>query len=206
MAMIYLREKKISVWGKWMKIRETLLNLFGCGVVAYCRCGQQTYVNQHADKILRDEAVNIVLQKAITAAMRRSLVGGGMALGPEMVEAAHGDSLERMLISIVRIPRDPEGCPDTEEYVCFLVDLNQGVDISPEKLVELFKLSNRESLVASHLLKPCMTDADVARAIGVSLNTVKSHIKKIYVKTESNSRSELIRKLMLMHLVVPTRH
>jgi DNA-binding CsgD family transcriptional regulator len=51
-----------------------------------------------------------------------------------------------------------------------------------------------------------MTDADVARAIGVSLNTVKSHIKKIYVKTESNSRSELIRKLMLMHLVVPTRH
>jgi DNA-binding CsgD family transcriptional regulator len=189
-----------------MKIRDSLFDLFGCGVAVYCRCGQQTYVNPQAKNMMRNERLGQVVQRAISGSLRRSLANGEAAVGPDMIEAECGDSMASVMVSVTRIPREPDGCPDTEEFVCRLVDLNHGVILPPEPLAGLFRLSCRESQVASHLIKPNMADADIAKAIGVSINTVKSHIKKIYIKTNSNSRGELVRKLMLAHMLIPTKN
>ena len=189
-----------------MKIRDSLLDLLGCGVAVYCRCGQQTYVNQQAKHMMNDESLGQIVQRAISGSLRRSLANGDDVVGPEMVEADCGDRVACIMVSVVRIPREPNGCKDTEEFVCRLVDVNHGVVIPPEPLANLFRLSCRESQVASYLIKPNMSDPDIAKAIGVSLNTVKSHIKKIYVKTGSNSRGELVRKLMLAQMITPTKN
>ncbi|MBI5021692.1 MAG: response regulator transcription factor [Ignavibacteriales bacterium] len=63
-----------------------------------------------------------------------------------------------------------------------------------------FKLSNRE-LDTLQLLTEGLSNEEIAIKLFVSLNTVKTHLKNIYLKLEVNSRQKAIEKVKELNLV-----
>ena len=67
-------------------------------------------------------------------------------------------------------------------------------EISPAMLTELFALTRAQAAVTSSLYEGHSVDA-TARKLGLSLNTVRSHLKQVFVKCEVQSQAELLHLL-----------
>lgn len=78
----------------------------------------------------------------------------------------------------------------------FFKHYNHELDISPKKedLKAKYALSDREYEVIELLAKG-MTNQDICDALHISVNTVKSHVKRIYKKLEIGNRLQLINLL-----------
>lgn len=64
----------------------------------------------------------------------------------------------------------------------------------PQKAMAAFGLTNREQEVALHLLKG-LTYQEVADQLCISIQTVKTHANRIYTKTETKNKLDLLNKL-----------
>jgi DNA-binding CsgD family transcriptional regulator len=49
-----------------------------------------------------------------------------------------------------------------------------------------------------------LTVDELAMTLGISSNTVKTHLKHVYDKTGANSRSQLLKLLLASQMSVPT--
>lgn len=67
-------------------------------------------------------------------------------------------------------------------------------EIVPKDFIERYKLTKREVEIASHLLKG-LTYKDIALKLYISNNTVSSHVKHIYEKTNTKSKIQLNHKI-----------
>ncbi len=80
-------------------------------------------------------------------------------------------------------------------YIMFLFDSVQNLDKIEEVVRTLYKLSPTEARIASELVfNPYLTD--VAAKMGITYNTARTHLKKIYLKTETNKLPALIQKIV----------
>ncbi len=59
--------------------------------------------------------------------------------------------------------------------------------------------SQRE-IEVSRLVVEGFSNSDIARSLGISRNTVRCHLKKIYARIGQPSRAILVREFMLGHL------
>jgi LuxR family maltose regulon positive regulatory protein len=66
-------------------------------------------------------------------------------------------------------------------------------------------LSERE-LDVLRLLGTDLDGPDIARHLGVSLHTVRSHTKRIYTKLGVNNRRAAVRRAEQLNLMSPTRN
>ncbi|NLI13828.1 helix-turn-helix domain-containing protein [Pelotomaculum propionicicum] len=85
---------------------------------------------------------------------------------------------------------------EEKKDISFLIIIETGYthrDISPKFAVG-FELTRREIEIAA-LVARGNTNVEIARKLFLSENTVKTHIKKIFIKTGTGSRSELIYNL-----------
>jgi DNA-binding CsgD family transcriptional regulator len=82
----------------------------------------------------------------------------------------------------------------------------QTVDALPNRYLDAFtasyKLSPREEDVM-RLLQEGLTAACIADRLGISLHTVRDHLKHLYRKTATGSRSELLNLLASTTLAPP---
>jgi DNA-binding CsgD family transcriptional regulator len=78
----------------------------------------------------------------------------------------------------------------------FFRHYSHDLDISPkeEDLKEKYALSDREYEVIELLAKG-MTNQTICETLHISVNTVKSHIKRIYKKMEISNRLQLVNLL-----------
>ena len=85
-----------------------------------------------------------------------------------------------------------------ENQPCALVcvtDLEGGISPPEQKLRTLFGLTGAEARVALALFEG-MTPKEAACALGVSFNTVRTQLARIFEKTGTNRQAELIRLMM----------
>jgi DNA-binding CsgD family transcriptional regulator len=85
--------------------------------------------------------------------------------------------------------------PGRAVVVGVLIDRSTPPSLEPAMLRELFGLTEAESRVAEAYLR-VDTVKDVAQQLGVSANTVKTHLASVYLKTGCTRQAQLVRLLM----------
>jgi DNA-binding CsgD family transcriptional regulator len=81
-------------------------------------------------------------------------------------------------------------------------ELRRSGHLDCSRLVELFDLSASSARVAEAYLRVDSVK-DVARELGISANTVKTHLATVYERTQCSRRSQLIRLLMSLSVQYP---
>ena len=132
-----------------------------------------------------DEAMT-VLQEGVSLAENTHLL---------RVFINEGDALTGMLKKLAR-------GADYKSYVHTLLghmgaDATQDSTQAFERLPQLF--SKKEKLVVSHIARGA-TNHEIAESLFISLNTLNSHVKKIYVKLGVNSRLQAAERLRQLGL------
>ena len=100
-------------------------------------------------------------------------------------------------ITVTVTPARTSLAADFRSSSCVLVcatDPQAGVAVSERRLGELFALTRAESRIALQLMEG-RGARDVASALGLSYNTVRAHLARIYAKTGAHRQAELVRML-----------
>ncbi len=79
--------------------------------------------------------------------------------------------------------------------VIFLSELSRPLQIDPRRLKAIFAFTPAEARLASLLVQGLKLD-DAAEYLGVSLNTVRTHLKRIFLKTGCDRQSEVVRIIL----------
>lgn len=84
---------------------------------------------------------------------------------------------------------------DRTPTVIFLCDPKQKQVADPEILKETYGLTRSEAVVASMLVDGHSLE-EIAEELGVELSTARSHLKRVFTKTDTHRQSDLVRLLM----------
>jgi DNA-binding CsgD family transcriptional regulator len=138
-----------------------------------------------------DRRLQQLLRASLAAAAARSPApAGGMTAAPR----AAGSTLQLLVRPIH--PDIPVVAGEPPAYVAvYFYDAAQPVRLDPPRLAQLYALSEAEIRVAA-ALAAAPDLAEVARRCGISLHTVRSHIKAIFAKTGTNSQTGLVKLLL----------
>lgn len=140
---------------------------------------------------LQDRRLKKLLRECVTAADTRMFQTGG---GSMAVLRPDGSNLQ-LLVKPLH-PEIPLLLGEPGGYAAvYLYDPEGRIKIDPARLRSLYSLSEAEARVAAAIAE--MTDsAEAARQCAISLHTLRSHIKSIFIKTRTHSRAELIKHLV----------
>ncbi len=133
----------------------------------------------------------------LDAQLKRAISGGGPAQkGGRAVFAARvrcrGNAPYRVVIRPV-----PPGADERDvAYFALLYAPNGLHAISIDALREVYGLTQAQARVARSLFAGRSVE-ETARALGLSANTVRTHLKQIFTKCEVNSQAELLHLLAL---------
>ena len=86
---------------------------------------------------------------------------------------------------------------DPEKLLLFLADHTNRREINITQLQQLYELTGREAAVTSELCNGISDIEAVASALEISVSTVRTHLKKVYAKTDTRSQAELMKMVML---------
>lgn len=75
-------------------------------------------------------------------------------------------------------------------WAAFVIDPSQRGTMSAEQLMETYGLTRAEARVAVSSLKHATT-SEAGHALGLSRNTVKTHLRRVFAKTETRRQAEL---------------
>jgi DNA-binding CsgD family transcriptional regulator len=144
---------------------------------------------------LADQALNQSLQRVLRdclagAESRTFHSAGGMVQVPR----SQGTSLQLLVRPIH--PDVPVFAGKLTGYVAvYVYDPDAGVAVDQERLRTLYGLSEAEIRVAVALLAT-PDPAEVAKRCCISLHTVRSHLKAIFAKTDTQSQADLVKRLL----------
>lgn len=85
---------------------------------------------------------------------------------------------------------------DAPSAVIFIGDPERPVEIDPRMLIRVYGLSRAEARVAALLATGARLDK-VAEDLGLTYETVRKHLKKIFTKTSTERQAELLRTITL---------
>ncbi len=128
------------------------------------------------------------------------MITQGDADPPDAIRAIglHDKSDDSSLIAVLSHYRlsDPV-CPQREEarVVIYLSDPDASLPISPDTLEQVYGLTDAEAKVAICLANGLEMDA-IAEVNGISVNTVRTQVKRVYAKTGVKRQAELVRLLL----------
>jgi len=84
---------------------------------------------------------------------------------------------------------------DRRAAAIYLTDPQNPFELDSSKLRRLYKLTPAEARLAAHLAQGSRLE-DAAVDLGVSLNTVRTHLKRIFSKTGTDRQAELVRLII----------
>ncbi len=84
---------------------------------------------------------------------------------------------------------------DRRAAAIYITDPQNPFDLDSSKLRRLYKLTPAEARLAAHLAQGSRLE-DAATDLGVSLNTVRTHLKRIFSKTGTDRQAELVRLII----------
>jgi DNA-binding CsgD family transcriptional regulator len=110
------------------------------------------------------------------------------------------DGLPRLVLHVARLARTAPGAANaalTPAVIGTLIDRTQVLRLDAQRLAELFDLSASSARVAEVYLRVDSVK-DASRMLGISTNTVKTHLAAVYEKTGCSRQSQLVRLLMTL--------
>ncbi len=84
---------------------------------------------------------------------------------------------------------------DRRAAAIYITDPQTPFELDSSKLRRLYKLTPAEARLAAHLAQGSRLE-DAATDLGVSLNTVRTHLKRIFSKTGTDRQAELVRLII----------
>jgi DNA-binding CsgD family transcriptional regulator len=186
---------------------EAALNGFGSGVVILDTSGKIFVLNRCATSILgqNDGLITVRgelraehplesarLTKLIYEARTTSAGTGLSAGGSLLISRATRPSLQVVVTPVRNLPVNVLGSAGA---IAFISDPNQRTRPAQDVLRALFGLTPAECGVAL-LIADGNSTRDIAQTLGVSGNTLKSHMASIYAKTNTSRQSQLMRLLL----------
>jgi DNA-binding CsgD family transcriptional regulator len=182
-----------------------VLDLSPYGLVLLDAAGRIRHLNRAANTLIsepgglsamggrltahRADAARTLQALIARAAAAESRAGGSMAL------AAPG---RRLPLSITIVPlQSPRWSVfhDGPTVLVCVTDLEAGVSLPEHRLRDLFALTGAESRLALALLEGA-SPKEAALRLGISANTAKVHLARVFAKTRVNRQSELIALMM----------
>jgi DNA-binding CsgD family transcriptional regulator len=83
----------------------------------------------------------------------------------------------------------------TAAAAIFVADPDTRAERPPEQLRRLYGLTPKEAQVASRLVSG-MSPAEIRDDLGVTIHTVRGHLKQLFAKTGTHRQAELVRVLL----------
>jgi len=80
--------------------------------------------------------------------------------------------------------------------VVFLFAKNAGPTICPSTLSLVYGITPAEARIAAKLAEGC-SFKEIARALSISIETVRTHIKRVFAKMDCDSQATLVREILL---------
>lgn len=107
------------------------------------------------------------------------------------------DGASHYVVQCSALATDGEWCAGQHEfhYVAFITDPSALRLPGEERLIQLFGLTQAQARVALAFADGA-SYKDVARNLGISEETVRSHVKEIYPKTRVNRQADLVRLVL----------
>lgn len=168
----------------------------------YCNPGAEELIKAEADLLLAKEQLRLAdpdLNRRLQALLKKCLQAADARTFKSLGKVLEIHRPNRATLQLWVKPVHPDvplllGKP--AGYVAvYLHDPEAGVLIDPERLRQLYGLSKAETRVALALLDNPDPVA-VAKRCFISLHTVRSHLKAIFAKTESQGQADLVKRLL----------
>ncbi len=187
---------------------EALDRIFG-GVILLDERGAPIATNRTADRIL---AMNdgLVLDRdgpsastpKQTGELRRALAGAaknGAGKGEDagaVLRLLRPSGRPALEVVVTPIRRESSPLFDRRATAAiFVADPDAQVDRSPERLRRLYGFTPVEAEVASRIAKG-MRLTDISEDLGITIHTVRGHLKQLFAKTDTHRQPELVRVLL----------
>lgn len=152
--------------------------------VVYINHAARCILRRHAWIQLRDGRLNV--RGGPNAARLESAMKGR---GSEKVFLQRRSSEDRLVITV----RGPS--PQTRLLKVFLWDLCCHPDYEMESLKRLYALSPTETRLCAMLLEGrCLSEC--ARLMKITRNTVRAHLKSVFLKLRTNRQGDMIRLIL----------
>ncbi len=183
------------------------LDYVGRGVVLVDKNAKVVLANEVAGKVLaqRDglclqEEHLMAMRTSHNAQLRQAIEAVATNASPSAAMAIPRPSL-RQLITLsltpakarIELAGDAGGACDL--VLVFVNDPEQKVFASPDTLCRMYGLTRSEATLACHLLA-AETLEEAARAMDITPNTARTHLRRIFMKTDTNRQSQLVLLLM----------
>jgi DNA-binding CsgD family transcriptional regulator len=190
------------------RLSEDLMTRVNFGIITLAVDGRVVDVNPIAERILRDgntltqlggrlmaasRVANDRLQRAIAATLEFRVDRKHNTIEPLMVPSDNGIPL-RLLIAPMAVPLSVLHGPHPVAIV-FLFAKNAGPKICLETLRLAYGLTPAEAKITARLAEGCSVD-EIARTSSLSIETVRTHIKRVFAKTDCNSQALLVREIL----------
>jgi DNA-binding CsgD family transcriptional regulator len=130
------------------------------------------------------------LARLIGHALQISLGTGRELAGALTIPRTSGRRPYSIQVVPVRSPREAR-IADLPYACVFVVDPEKELDLAKRKLSTIFGLTGAEATLAVHLSRG-KSLAAAAAEMGVSMNTIRTHLKRIFSKTDTNRQGELV--------------
>ncbi|WP_020677863.1 helix-turn-helix transcriptional regulator [Geopsychrobacter electrodiphilus] len=170
--------------------------------LAYCSQGGKLYLREKAllqmkdgrlflNDVLKNHRLQQLLRQCLDAARAVDFQPRGGSMRLPRADRADVQLLVKPLHAGLR----PLVGRSNSFVVIYCYAPDAQIRLDPELLRELYNLSAAEARVAVAMVEAPGSD-EVARRCGISLHTVRSHIKSIFSKTQAKNRAELMKILL----------
>ncbi len=184
-------------------IQSDMLNLLPIGVIMVDPLGRVLFLNKEASEILSqceeitiDHGGNFLITNAARNKELRSAVIKATEGKNEFCTAlslANSPSLQPLNLLVTSMPGF--STDEQRKVIVFITDSSRHRPPEQSVLRQLYDLTQAEAKIVRALLQGLKVD-EAAMDLGISVSTVRSHLKRIFSKTGTNSQSGLIRLVM----------
>lgn len=208
--MFHLRDRSFQVAASTVALER-----LSVGVVFVQRDGRITYANPAAERVLAHEEWFLLRQTGDGQGAELSIHPRFNPLDCKF-KAMLRDACESVVaVDTLRIPDGAEGTAcvihamspglgaahlrQIEESGCilFLYDLSDVVGIPPARLNALYGLTPAECGVALQAVKGGGAE-EMAGRLGISVNTVNTHLRNVFAKTGTHRQADLLKLLLAL--------
>lgn len=211
-VMSRLRDLEIKVASS-----QSALDRLSAAVLLFGARGQVTFANRAARRILEEEdglrlrhlvgnsslgeimAEDSHSQSALTSALLKTL-------SPDVLHTDHYSRAVTVLrpsgrqeytlnFSALAAQNEFGSGSDAPRAIAFITDNAEPVRLDGELLKKTYGLTPAE-LRLTEMMTECLTIEEAAKRLGLSGHTVRSQLRSVYMKTNTNNRAKLMRLIM----------
>jgi DNA-binding CsgD family transcriptional regulator/PAS domain-containing protein len=190
-----------------LAVSRDIIDSLQFAVLVVDKRGRVLFSNRLAEEALRDQkglslgpnglrASASVTDQQLKGLIERTVAGNDKGLGGALM-VRRGDDLPPIWVVVAPLSRQLRRVVDQQEGVALVfVHMPELLGKMQEATLRTFYgLTAAEQRLALLILEGCRL-AEAAQRLNISRNTVRTHMKRIYVKTQTDCQTDLVRMLL----------